>query len=114
MATVSVIMPAYNVAAYIGAAVDSVKAQTVSDWELLIVNDGSTDATCDVARRLAAGDSRIRLLQKENGGISTARNMALRASTGEFLAILDSDDIWEPTYLAEQLAVFALHPDVDI
>ena len=114
MATVSVIMPAYNVAAYIGAAVDSVKAQTVADWELLIVDDGSTDATHDIARRLAGSDARIRLLRKPNGGISSARNMAIAASTGEFLAILDSDDVWEPTYLAEQLALFALHPTVDI
>ena len=114
MATVSVVMPAYNVAAYIGAAIDSVKAQTIADWELLIVDDGSTDATSETVRRLAAGDARIRLLQKPNGGISAARNMALTASSGEFIAILDSDDVWEPTYLAEQLAVFALHPEIDI
>jgi glycosyltransferase involved in cell wall biosynthesis len=114
MATVSVIMPAYNVSAYIGAAVDSVKAQTVADWELLIVDDGSTDQTYDMARRAAAGDARIRLLQKRNGGISTARNMAMAASTGEFIAILDSDDVWEPTYLAEQLALFTQHPETDV
>lgn len=114
MATVSVVMPAYNVAAYIGAAIDSVKAQTVADWELLVVDDGSTDATYETVRRLAAGDARIRLLQKSNGGISTARNMALAVSRGDFIAILDGDDIWEPTYLAEQLAVFARQPEVDI
>ena len=114
MATVSVIMPAYNVAAYIGAAIESVRAQTVSDWELLVVNDGSTDTTYETVQRLAAGDERIRLLTKSNGGISTARNMALAASRGEFLAILDSDDVWEPAYLAEQLAVFARQPDIDI
>jgi glycosyltransferase involved in cell wall biosynthesis len=114
MATVSVIMPAYNVAEYIRAAVDSVKAQTVADWELLIVDDGSTDTTYGVAQRLAATDARIKLLKKSNGGISTARNTALFASTGDFIAILDSDDKWEPTYLAEQLAIFALHPEVDI
>ena len=82
MATVSVVMPAYNVAAFIGAAIDSVKAQTVADWELLVVDDGSTDATYETVRRLAAGDARIRLLQKSNGGISTARNMALAVSRG--------------------------------
>jgi glycosyltransferase involved in cell wall biosynthesis len=114
MATVSVIMPAYNVAAYIGAAIDSVKAQTVADWELLVVDDGSTDTTWELVRRLTVGDARIRLLQKPNGGISSARNMALAVSTGEFIAILDSDDVWEPTYLAEQLAVFARHPEVDV
>jgi len=114
MATVSVITPAYNVAPYLEAAVQSVQAQTCRDWELLIVDDGSTDSTPDLARRLAAADPRITVLQKVNGGISTARNMALAVSTGEFLAILDSDDIWEPQYLAEQLAVFAAHPDVDV
>ena len=114
MATVSVVMPAYNVAAYLGEAVKSVQAQTVADWELLIVDDGSTDATQEIARRLADSDPRIKVLQKPNGGISSARNMALRASTGEFIAILDSDDVWEPTFLAEQLAIFALRPDVDI
>jgi glycosyltransferase involved in cell wall biosynthesis len=107
-------MPAYNVSAYIGAAVDSVKAQTVADWELLIVDDGSTDETYEVARRIAAGDPRIRLLRKRNGGISTARNMAMAVSTGEFIAILDSDDVWEPSYLAEQLALFTQHPELDV
>ncbi len=114
MAAISVVMPAYNVAAYIGAAIDSVKAQTVTDWELLIVDDGSTDTTYETVRRVAAGDPRVRLLEKPNGGISSARNMALAASSGDFIAILDSDDIWEPTYLAEQLAVFAQHPEVDV
>ena len=67
MATVSVIMPAHNVAAYIGAAIESVKAQTVADWELLVVNDGSTDTTYETVQRLAAGDERIRPLTKPNG-----------------------------------------------
>lgn len=114
MAAVSVIMPAYNVAAYIGAAIESVKAQTVGDWELLVVNDGSTDETYETVQRLAAGDERIRLLTKPNGGISTARNMALALSSGEYIAILDSDDVWEPAYLAEQLAVFTRQPETDI
>jgi len=114
MATVSVIMPAYNVAAYIGAAIESVKTQTFGDWELLVVNDGSTDTTCETVQRVAAGDERIRLLTKPNGGISTARNMALAASCGEYMAILDSDDVWEPAYLAEQVAVFSRQPDIDI
>jgi glycosyltransferase involved in cell wall biosynthesis len=86
----------------------------VADWELLIVDDGSTDQTYDMARRAAAGDARIRLLRKRNGGISTARNMVMAASTGEFIAILDSDDVWEPTYLAEQLALFTQHPETDV
>jgi glycosyltransferase involved in cell wall biosynthesis len=113
MAEVSVIMPAYNVAEYIGTAIESVQAQTVTDWELLIVDDGCTDDTVEVVKRYAA-DPRIRLLHRENGGIAAARNTALRESTGRFLAILDSDDVWDPRYLATELEVFARHPDVDI
>jgi glycosyltransferase involved in cell wall biosynthesis len=114
MATVSVIMPAYNVAAYIGAAIESVKAQTCTDWELLIADDGSTDETAGIARACAGQDARIRLLQQPNRGISAARNLAIAESTGGFLAFLDSDDLWEPGYLAAQLATFERHPEVDI
>jgi glycosyltransferase involved in cell wall biosynthesis len=107
-------MPAYNVAPYIGAAVASVQAQTHRDWELLVVDDGSTDGTAGIVRSLAAGDARVKLHQQPNGGIATARNRALAASRGEVIAILDSDDVWEPDYLAEQLAIFAAHDEIDI
>jgi glycosyltransferase involved in cell wall biosynthesis len=114
MAEVSVIMPAFNVAPFIGAAIESVVAQTMRDWELLIVDDGSTDGTATIVEAFALADPRVRLLRQENCGISVARNLALRDSTGKYLAILDSDDLWEPTYLAAQLAIFAKHPEVDI
>lgn len=114
MALVSVIMPAYNVAPYVGAAIESVLAQTVTDWELLVTDDGSTDGTAAIVRRFAARDARIRLLQQPNGGLSSARNCALRAATGEFLAILDSDDLWEPAYLGAQLEILTGDPGVDI
>ena len=114
MANVSVIMPAYNVTPYIGAAIDSVVAQTMPDWELLIVDDGSTDGTAAIVQAYAAKDPRIRLLTQTNGGISVARNHALRRATGDFFAILDSDDLWEPRYLEGQLAIFAAHPEVDV
>jgi glycosyltransferase involved in cell wall biosynthesis len=115
MAAVSVIMPAYNVAPYIGAAIESVRAQTLADWELLIADDDSTDNTVAVAETYAAIDPRIRLIRRrENGGISAARNSALGESTGEFLAILDSDDVWEPRYLQAQLNIFARYPGTDI
>ena len=107
-------MPAYNVAPYIGAAIESVIAQTEPDWELLIVDDGSTDRTAGVVRAYAQADSRVRLLTQANAGISSARNHALRSADGDFLAILDSDDLWEPGFLAAQLALFRQHPDVDI
>ena len=114
MARVSVIMAAFNVAPYIGAAIESVLAQTETDWELLVTNDGSTDDTAAIVEQYAARDARIRLLHKPNGGLSSARNHAMPHATGELLAILDSDDVWEPEYLAAQLAIFDARPDVDV
>jgi len=114
MAKVSVIMPAYNVAPYIGASIESVLAQTMPDWELVIANDESTDHTSAIAQAYVARDSRIRLIHRPNGGISAARNSAIRESHGELLAILDSDDLWEPSYLEAQMAIFDEHPEVDV
>jgi glycosyltransferase involved in cell wall biosynthesis len=114
MPTVSVITPAYNVASYLGEAIESVLAQTFGDLELIIVDDGSTDATFQIASEYARTDRRIRLVQEENRGISGARNRALRMATGSFLAILDSDDVWLPTYLERQLAILISDPSCDI
>jgi glycosyltransferase involved in cell wall biosynthesis len=114
MPTVSVIMPAYNVAPYIGDAIASALAQTVTDFELLVVDDGSTDDTARIAAAWAARDPRIRVLRKANGGISSARNHALAHAAGAFIAILDSDDLWEPNYLASQLATLDARPEVDL
>ena len=114
MPAVSVIMPAYNVDAYIDAAIDSVRRQTFTDLELVIVDDGSTDRTYEVARRHAEADRRLRLIQQENGGLSAARNTAMRHSTAPLVAILDSDDLWTPTYLETQLAIIESDPGIDI
>ena len=114
MPTVSVIMPAYNVARYIGEAIASVLAQTHRDLELLVVDDGSTDGTAVIAAHFAARDPRVNLLRQPNGGISTARNSALRCARGELLAILDSDDVWEREFLEAQLEILRTRPDVDI
>ncbi len=81
MPAVSVIMPAYNVEAYIDAAIGSVRRQTFTDLEVVIVDDGSTDRTYKVARRHANVDPRIRMVHQENGGLSSARNTALRHAT---------------------------------
>jgi glycosyltransferase involved in cell wall biosynthesis len=107
-------MPAYNVAPYIGAAIASVRAQTHTDWELLVVDDGSTDRTASIALDSAARDSRIRVLRQANGGISSARNHGLRESASAFIAILDSDDVWAPEYLAAQLAILERDDTIDI
>ncbi|HEX6463960.1 MAG TPA: glycosyltransferase family A protein [Vicinamibacterales bacterium] len=114
MPTVSVIMPAYNVAPYVGDAIRSALAQTFTDFELIVVDDGSKDGTAAVVKELALRDARIKLVQQSNRGLAGARNSGLRASRGEFLALLDSDDLWEPTFLAEQLAILAAHAEIDI
>src|SRR4051794_12443772 len=102
MPAVSVIMPAFNAGPYLSSAVDSVCAQTYEDWELLIVDDGSTDDTARIADSYALRDSRVRVVHQPNGGISSARNRALAAADpgSVFLAFLDSDDVWYPGALA--------------
>lgn len=100
---VSVIMPCYNAAAYIGASIESVQAQTYTNWELLIVDDCSTDDSLAVIARY--DDPRIRVLKNEkNSGAAVTRNNAIEAANGRFMAFLDSDDLWHPEKLAEQLA----------
>ena len=114
MPRVTVVMPAFNVAPYLREAVDSVLAQTCGDWELLIVNDGSTDETPAIAHDYARRDPRIRVIDQQNCGLACARNTALRAGQGEFFALLDSDDLWEPGFLQSQLEVFAQHPETGL
>src|SRR5687768_6694080 len=114
MPAVSVIMAAYNVDAYLTAAMMSVRRQTFRDFELIVIDDGSTDQTYKLALENAAGDPRVRVLQKVNGGISSARNVGLQVATGELIALLDSDDIWDPQFLEAQVDFLAAHPEVDI
>lgn len=109
---ISVIMPAYNVAPYIGAAVSSVLAQTYTDFELIVVNDGSPD-TPALEEVLSPYFDRIIYLKQENRGLSGARNTGLRSARGEFVALLDSDDVWETDYLAVQLAALESDPTLD-
>jgi glycosyltransferase involved in cell wall biosynthesis len=114
MPAVSVIMPAYNVARYITTAIESVLTQTFSDWELLIVDDGSTDNTLEIATAYAHRDSRLVVIQQANSGISAARNRALANASGSLIAVLDSDDVWLPEFLEKQVRILEDHPDVDI
>src|SRR6266446_10312898 len=92
----SVIMPTYNRAAYIRATLDSLRAQQFSDYETIIVDDGSTDGTLDLLR----GYQWVKVLQEQNKGPGAARNFGVRQSTGKYLAFLDSDDIWFPWTLS--------------
>jgi glycosyltransferase involved in cell wall biosynthesis len=114
MPTVSVIMPAYKVEAYIGEAIESVIAQTYTDWELIVIDDGSPDESGAIAASYAASDPRIRVARQANGGLSSARNHGVRLARGEFMAILDSDDLWQPSFLAAQNALLQQHPEIDV
>lgn len=106
--SVSIVMPAHNSGKVLADAVESVIAQTFEKWELLIVDDASTDGTLGIARRFADSDSRIRVIQlKEKAGVAAARNAAIAAAKGRYLAFLDSDDLWLPRKLEEQLAFMA-------
>ncbi len=111
---VSVIIPSYNQAQFLDEAVASVVAQTYPRWELIIVNDGSPDATREVAERLIARypDRRLKLVDKPNGGLADARNAGIRASEGEYWLPLDADDAIAATFLEKAVSVLAARPDV--
>lgn len=108
---VSVIIPAYNTAQYIGETLASVRAQTFTDYEVIIVNDGSPDTEA-LEQALAPYHAALTYLRQPNGGPSRARNLAIKAARGTYLALLDSDDLWEPDYLAVQVA--ALDADANL
>jgi len=100
-------MPAYNAGKYIADSIRSVQAQTYADWELVVVDDGSTDDTAEVVRGFAAGDARVRLVSQPNGRLGRARNNGIAHARGEFVAFLDSDDLWVERKLELQLKAFA-------
>lgn len=97
--TVSIIMPCYNEASRIDRSIASVQAQTLHDWELIVVDDGSTDDSWQVLTALSASDTRIRILRQQNAGAAAARNRGLPLANGRFIAFLDADDTWEPQFL---------------
>ncbi|MGH7836625.1 MAG: glycosyltransferase family 2 protein, partial [Candidatus Binataceae bacterium] len=107
MPRVSVIVPVFNGAATVGEAIASVLAQSYRDFELIVVDDGSTDATADVLARYAGA---IKLITRANGGISAARNSGMRAATGEYVALLDCDDVWMPAMLEQTVAALDAAP----
>lgn len=109
---VSVIIPAFRAAPYVGEAVASVFRQTFTDFEILLVNDGSPD-TDDLERAIEPYRDRIIYIEQENRGPGGARNTAISRARGEFLAFLDSDDVWLPYYLAEQIGALRLDARLD-
>lgn len=115
MVRVSVIIPCYNGAQYLPDALDSALAQTFGDFELLIVDDGSTDDTAEVAGRYIARDrERVHYLHQPNCGLAVARNTAISHARGDLLALLDCDDIWTPERLAEGIALMDARPEVGL
>lgn len=109
---VSVIMPVHNQAEYIGQAIVSVRRQTLTDWELIVVDDGSTDATAEVVERHA--ETRLRYVARPQQERSLARNHGLELAQGHLVAFLDADDFWQPGYLAKQVANFDAHPGLGL
>ena len=111
---VSVIMPAYNAEKYIDEAIDSVISQTFANWELIIVNDGSTDDTQKIVEAYVSSDTRIKLINQENKRLGAARNEGIKNANGEWVAFLDADDLWINTKLEKQLAAAAEQPDAGV
>ncbi len=107
---ISVIMAAYNRAAYIEEALDSIKRQTFKDYEVIVADDGSTDNTKEILEKYEG----IRCLYLEHGGIATTRNAAVKAARGKWIAFLDSDDLWKEDKLQKQVAYVESHPDCRI
>lgn len=113
MPLVSVVMAAKNYARFLPEAVESVVAQTFADWELIIIDDGSTDRTPAAVRPFLA-DSRVRYFRSDRLGQPRAKNLGIGLSRGEFVAFLDADDAWDHTKLDKQLAVFREQPEVGV
>ena len=110
---VSVVIPVFNGAAFVAKAVASVRAQNLPDVEIIVVDDGSTDGTQTVLAQLAA-TSGIRWFQQDHGGPARSRNRGIREASGEFIALLDCDDIWLPGKLDAQLQIFSTRPEVGL
>ena len=112
MPEISVIIPAYNASRTVGAAVDSVLAQTFADLDLIVVDDGSQDDTASVVSE--RDDPRLKLIRTPNGGVAAARNRGLDATDGSYVAFLDADDAWRPTKLERQHAAIVHRPEIGL
>jgi len=100
---VTIGLPFYNAEKYLALAIESVLQQTYTDWELLLLDDGSTDNSLSIAQSYAQKDSRIKLINQPNAGSATARNNALRNAQGQYICFLDADDLWDAVFLEKQI-----------
>ncbi len=110
----SVIIPLYNKAPYVAKAIGSVLSQTSTDYELLIMDDGSKDGSFEVACGIIKGNNHCHLYKQKNAGVSMARNNAVALSQGDYLCFLDADDWWDPTFLMEMSKLIEEYPDAGI
>ncbi len=108
---VSVVVPAYNSAWSIGDTIRSIRAQSCRDFELIVINDGSTDNLIDLLAPLIAEDPRLRMVIRDNDGLASARNLGLAESRAEFIAFIDADDVWHPKFLEELTAALHGNPE---
>jgi glycosyltransferase involved in cell wall biosynthesis len=111
---VSVVIPTYNRAAKVVEAIESVQTQTYPFWEIVVLDDGSTDSTGEQIAGRFGGDKRVRYAAQKNRGASAARNHAIRLAKGEIIAFLDSDDLYLPSFLERHIDVYRRHPEADI
>ena len=100
---VSIITPCYNGAKYVSETIESVISQTYVDWEMIIVDDGSKDNSVEIIKTYSEKDNRIQLVQQPNGGSSVARNKGISLCRGQYIALLDADDLWDSTFLEKQI-----------
>lgn len=111
MSLISVIIPVYNREKYIAEAIESVLAQTYKPLEIIVINDGSTDNSAEIIKNFG---SKIKYFDQVNSGLANTLNKGINLTNGEFIAFLDSDDLWVKNKLSLQMAIFANNPDVDI
>ena len=111
---VSIIVPCYKQAVYLPETLDSVLLQSYSNWECIIINDGSPDNTDEVAQQYVNRDTRFKYFKQQNRGLSTARNIGIEKSRGEYILPLDADDLIGPTYLEKAVSHFELFPETKL
>lgn len=112
MPTISVIIPAYNASKTILETIQSIQAQTFEDFELIVINDGSTDGTLDLLTKI--DEPRLRICSYDNGGLPVARNRGIVQSSGQFISFIDADDLWKPDKLKLQLEALQKHPEAGV
>ncbi|MCQ2344351.1 MAG: glycosyltransferase family 2 protein [Paludibacteraceae bacterium] len=111
---ISVIIPLYNKIRFVEQTLQSIFAQTYQDYEIIIINDGSTDGSAELVERLIDGHHNCKLIHQANAGVGVARNNGVNASNGEYLCFLDADDWWEPTFIEEMASFSNEYPDAGL